>query len=421
AERRLGAMLEEDVLFLVVQLGDERIELLLGGRGQVEGGVGNGGVLGHGESPSRQPLLPGRFEPQHALGVGGVGRIVAGMELAVVDHDLGEIERRDALEAGNVDRELVGVRAALVVGIDAAHRAEMMLGDARVEAVGGELVGAFEDPESVMGRSHRDRPAHPADRAGAAPRRGQPKRQLRRELHCAAMARAVERDRIARLDVDHAATFSSTPLTASSASCAFEPSGPPPWAMSGRPPPPCPPSAVTAALTRSTALTWPARSSVTPTATLARPSLTATRAATPEPTRCFIVSTVERSSLGSSPSTTWPRNLWPPTSSGPASSALAAPPPIASAFFASASSRSSRLRSSTSAAIRAGTSSGDDFRVAAASRNFVSRSFSHCRAASPVSASMRRTPAETALSEMILSSWMSPSARTWVPPHSSTE
>ena len=37
-------------------------------------------------------------------------------------------------------------------------------------------------------------------------------------------------------------------------SAAFVPSGPPPWAMSGRPPPPCPPTASTALRTRSTAL-----------------------------------------------------------------------------------------------------------------------------------------------------------------------
>ena len=43
------------------------------------------------------------------------------------------------------------------------------------------------------------------------------------------------------------------------------------------------------------------------------------------------------------------------------------------------------------------------------------------RAASPVNASIRRTPADTAVSEMILNNWISPSARTCVPPHSSTE
>ena len=168
-------------------------------------------------------------------------------------------------------------------------------------------------------------------------------------------------------------------------------------------------------------LTWPARSSVTPTATLPRPSLTATRAATPEPTRCFSASISLRRLLGSSPSTTWPRKARPPTCSGPAASALAPPPPMASAFFASASSRSRRLRSSTRAATRAGTSSGAALRLAAVSRSLASRCSSHSRAASPVSASIRRTPEETALSEMIFSSWMSPVAATWVPPHSSTE
>src|SRR3546814_14933076 len=62
--------------------------------------------------------------------------------------------------------------------------------------------------------------------------------------------------------------------------------------MSGRPPPPCPPSAATAALTRSTALWLLVLSSVTPTATEARPSFTATSIATPLPTCFFSPSTV---------------------------------------------------------------------------------------------------------------------------------
>src|SRR6478672_9301992 len=43
AERRLGAMLEEDVLLLFGEVGDELLELRVGGRSQVEGGVGGGG------------------------------------------------------------------------------------------------------------------------------------------------------------------------------------------------------------------------------------------------------------------------------------------------------------------------------------------------------------------------------------------
>ena len=120
-------------------------------------------------------------------------------------------------------------------------------------------------------------------------------------------------------------------------------------------------------------------------------------ATTPEPTRCLASSTRPRSSLGSMPSSTWPMKPWPPTCSGPAASALP-PPPSASAFFASASSRSSRRRSSTSAATRAGTSSGEALSAAAASLSRSSRSVSQSRAASPVSASIRRTPEATALS-----------------------
>jgi len=78
-------------------------------------------------------------------------RIVGGMPITVVDDDLREIERRYALQAGDIDAELVRVRAALVVGVDAADRAEMMLGGLCVEAIGGELAFALGDPEISRG------------------------------------------------------------------------------------------------------------------------------------------------------------------------------------------------------------------------------------------------------------------------------
>src|SRR5258708_4810441 len=75
---------------------------------------------------------------------------------------------------------------------------------------------------------------------------------------------------------------------ADSAASALEPSGPPACAMSGRPPPPLPPSASDATRTRSTALKRDVRSLVTPTTTPALPSSeTLTMATTPEPTRFF--------------------------------------------------------------------------------------------------------------------------------------
>lgn len=72
------------------------------------------------------------------------------MPLTVVDDDLFEIEWRHAFEAGGVHAELVGVRAALVVRVDAALRAEVMLRDVRVEAIRRELVFALRDSETVV-------------------------------------------------------------------------------------------------------------------------------------------------------------------------------------------------------------------------------------------------------------------------------
>ena len=70
------------------------------------------------------------------------------------------------------------------------------------------------------------------------------------------------------------------------ASLALAPSGPPPWAMSGRPPPPCPPSAAVADLINVPAAKRPVRSSVTPMATVPLPSSPlSTMTTTPDPMR----------------------------------------------------------------------------------------------------------------------------------------
>ena len=129
-----------------------------------------------------------RLEPQHSRGVGGVSRVIARMPLAVVDHDFLEIEWRDAFQAGDVDPELVGIRATLVVRVDAAFRAKVMLGDVGVEPVRLEFVFTLRDAETVVGRCYRDRAAHPADGTGATPRGAKSKRQFGGELHGPAMA-----------------------------------------------------------------------------------------------------------------------------------------------------------------------------------------------------------------------------------------
>jgi len=89
--------------------------------------------------------------------------IVGRVPIAVVDNDLGKIEGRHALQASHVHPELVRVRAAFVVSVNAANRAEMMLRGLRVEPVFRELFLALRDPELRRRRRHRDGAAHPAD------------------------------------------------------------------------------------------------------------------------------------------------------------------------------------------------------------------------------------------------------------------
>lgn len=69
------------------------------------------------------------------------------MPIAVVDDDFTEIERGDAFKAGDVDPKLLWIRAAFVVGVDSANRAEMMLRHPRVEAVGSKFVLTLDDLE----------------------------------------------------------------------------------------------------------------------------------------------------------------------------------------------------------------------------------------------------------------------------------
>ena len=97
--------------------------------------------------------------------------------------------------------------------------------------------------------------------------------------------------------------FASRCSMAASAACALPASGPPAWAMSGRPPPPLPPRASAASRTRSTALMRAVRSSVTPTTIEALPSAAATKATTPEPICALAPSARLLRSLGDTPST----------------------------------------------------------------------------------------------------------------------
>ena len=73
--------------------------------------------------------------------------IIGWVPMSIMDDELAEIERRNAFEAGSVDPELVGVRAPLVMRVDAADRTEMVFRGIRVEAIRREIVFTLQDPE----------------------------------------------------------------------------------------------------------------------------------------------------------------------------------------------------------------------------------------------------------------------------------
>ena len=94
---------------------------------------------------------------------------------------------------------------------------------------------------------------------------------------------------------------------------------------------------------------------------------------------------------------------------------------MASFFLTSDNSRSRRRRSSSSAPSRLGRSSSGALSSAAAAFATCTSALACLRAAMPVSASMRRTPAATPLSATTEMTPMSPVRRTCVPPQSSTD
>jgi hypothetical protein len=107
---------------------------------------------------------------------------------AIHDLNLWKIEGADALDTGDVDAELVGVRAALMMGVDAAGLAEIVFRRAGVELVERQIVFALNELDIRKLRRHRGRTAHPAIGTGAAPDRIELVRQPKPEPDGAAMA-----------------------------------------------------------------------------------------------------------------------------------------------------------------------------------------------------------------------------------------
>ena len=93
---------------------------------------------------------------------------VAGMSDAVIHRHFGEVEWAHAFEASDVDGVLSRVGAALVMRVDAAFRAKIVLRRHRAELIEREAVGAScHDLEVVPFGRYGDGATHPAIGAGA--------------------------------------------------------------------------------------------------------------------------------------------------------------------------------------------------------------------------------------------------------------
>src|SRR5690606_18026243 len=91
-------------------------------------------VHGPGQGDYRRCKAPRPRAVGHPPGR-SAGRAVGGMVDAVAGRHLAQVERIDALQAGDVEPVLVGVRAPLVVGVDAAYPAEPVARGHGVELV----------------------------------------------------------------------------------------------------------------------------------------------------------------------------------------------------------------------------------------------------------------------------------------------
>jgi hypothetical protein len=104
------------------------------------------------------------------------------MVRSIHDLNLCEIKRADTLNASDVDSELIGARASLVVGIDATRLAEIVFRSSRMKLIERQVVFTLNKFKiSKVGR-RGDRTTHSAIGAGAAPVRvefvGQPNAEL---------------------------------------------------------------------------------------------------------------------------------------------------------------------------------------------------------------------------------------------------
>jgi hypothetical protein len=130
-----------------------------------------------------------RFEFKRAYALGRATG-VAGVRYAVKDGNFREIERADAVEAGDVDPVLRLIGTPLVVRINPAMRAKEMPRGAGIEAVAGQNLLAANEMNPADFRRNGDRAAHPTIGAGTTSNRVEPVAEFRLEPDRAAVTLA---------------------------------------------------------------------------------------------------------------------------------------------------------------------------------------------------------------------------------------
>ena len=110
--------------------------------------------------PGRRTLL----HVQLSVGLGGTaGRTIGRMIDPIVYGDLSQQEGVDALEAADVVAILSGERTSLVVRVDAALAAEVVLGHPSVELIQTQMVLAMNDADACQWNRCNDRSLAPPD------------------------------------------------------------------------------------------------------------------------------------------------------------------------------------------------------------------------------------------------------------------
>jgi len=88
---------------------------------------------------------------------------------AIEDRHLTQLKGVHPFEARHIESKLTGIRAALVMGVDAAHRAEVVFGRHGVELVEGQFVRTLYDSEAIERHTCGDGTSPAAEGAIASP------------------------------------------------------------------------------------------------------------------------------------------------------------------------------------------------------------------------------------------------------------